>query len=911
MWLCLYLLASSVLVSSEFARLRQKNILLYSSRRRRDVDSSSYDDFTNRIVGFDPSTELANLTIEASLQQSIVEPNALPDVATPNAIPLVFKGVVKNENDIDLGSAEMHFNLFDELQYIRVNDGHEDGSLIGERHLNRLEDFGDDDLIVYRQTVAKRHAKGTCAEPLGLEGSFLRTKDNPGRDKRDVDEEGLQRLRKLGNKSFKNRDCKIKLVADSKFNHFIGEDNPDKTIGYMISVITRADTIFRQTDWLDRRELKDPITGEILEARGFGFTIAKIEVWSDPNKEPYLNETEIMDDENIIEDCQTNNAEPVCRYLKEFAKKVKVEETLENGDKQKMCLAHLFTHTDFPDGILGLAHIGRQKNEAQKNDAMGICANTETDSSGAHLNTALTSTLNWAAKILTDEAELVTTHELGHNWGAYHDDAANKDYANIKDDGKAMNSDDNECMPTRGDGYYVMFRNAVTGEQMNNDKFSICSKVDISRQLGKCVNIGFTETKNQSCGNYKVEGGEECDSGFNTGDANSCCTSTCMFNKNITGVGKPAQCDVKNPLERNCCKECRFQPVGHICRADNQCMDESKCSGLSALCPNSVPKKDGTACTDKDKLPSTCRNIDGRGVCLDVCQRLGMDVCYCDNKDKLEMCHRCCKDRETNLCQPVHRWAVALNKTDISLKEPIIMKNNSVCYVGMCRQMFDENANKNVTRCIVNTGDGLSLGNLLEYFQPAKFKDLVKNNITGAIMIFSLMLWVPTSMFICYVDRKRREHNEKNRFQWPDYMSSFSYTYPNINPDILPQFSAQTNFHQSPNQSYALKVMAHLEEHINRGNIGIPSKEGLPSETDFLPGRLSDQNNMNKSSNNNKPIGKATSEESAEPLIDSNVSNRRKVIQKGIGAQMSWLESESKRAQNSSLQHQISKETSL
>jgi hypothetical protein len=30
---------------------------------------------------------------------------------------------------------------------------------------------------------------------------------------------------------------------------------------------------------------------------------------------------------------------------------------------------------------------------------------------------------------------------------------------------------------------------------------------------------------------------------------------------------------------------------------------------------------------------------------------------------------------------------------------------------------------------------------------------------------------VPTSMFICYVDRKRREHNEKNRFQWVDYMS--------------------------------------------------------------------------------------------------------------------------------------------
>ena len=70
------------------------------------------------------------------------------------------------------------------------------------------------------------------------------------------------------------------------------------------------------------------------------------------------------------------------------------------------------------------------------------------------------------------------------------------------------------------------------------------------------------------------------------------------------------------------------------------------------------------------------------------------------------------------------------------------MKNNSVCHVGLCQHQFDINENKNITRCIVNIGDTPSLSNILEYFQPEKFKDLVKNNITGAIMIFSLMLWV-------------------------------------------------------------------------------------------------------------------------------------------------------------------------
>ena len=33
----------------------------------------------------------------------------------------------------------------------------------------------------------------------------------------------------------------------------------------------------------------------------------------------------------------------------------------------------------------------------------------------------MTTTLNWGKPILSTEAELVTVHELGHNWGANHD----------------------------------------------------------------------------------------------------------------------------------------------------------------------------------------------------------------------------------------------------------------------------------------------------------------------------------------------------------------------------------------------------------------------------------------------------------------------------------------------------------
>ena len=45
-----------------------------------------------------------------------------------------------------------------------------------------------------------------------------------------------------------------------------------------------------------------------------------------------------------------------------------------------------------------------------------------------HLNTGLTSTVNWGKRILTTEADLVTAHELGHNFGADHDDNTEQEF---------------------------------------------------------------------------------------------------------------------------------------------------------------------------------------------------------------------------------------------------------------------------------------------------------------------------------------------------------------------------------------------------------------------------------------------------------------------------------------------------
>ena len=134
---------------------------------------------------------------------------------------------------------------------------------------------------------------------------------------------------------------------------------------------------------------------------------------------------------------------------------------------------------------------------------MGICAG-ERDKYNAYLNTALTTTLNWDTKILTAEADLVTAHELGHNWGAGHDNDPKEDY----------NPSEYQCEPGPPNGKYIMYRNAVSGIFQNNKKFSPCSKFDVLSKLLACGRSSFEMLNEDKCGNYKVNTGEQCDSGI-------------------------------------------------------------------------------------------------------------------------------------------------------------------------------------------------------------------------------------------------------------------------------------------------------------------------------------------------------------------------------------------------------------
>ena len=72
-----------------------------------------------------------------------------------------------------------------------------------------------------------------------------------------------------------------------------------------------------------------------------------------------------------------------------------------------------------------------------------------------------------------------------------------------------------------------MFASATSGDRHNNNKFSHCSKSNISAVLdaitdGRKPNC-FTESNGAFCGNKIVEEGEECDCGFDDHECDEQC----------------------------------------------------------------------------------------------------------------------------------------------------------------------------------------------------------------------------------------------------------------------------------------------------------------------------------------------------------------------------------------------------
>ncbi|XP_075230695.1 ADAM 17-like protease Tace isoform X2 [Lycorma delicatula] len=475
--------------------------------------------------------------------------------------------------------------------------------------------------------------------------------------------------------------CPLLLVADYRFYQEMGGSNTKTTINYLISLIDRVHKIYNDTTWQDRQE-QDGF-------KGMGFVIKKIVVHSEPTRvrggEAHYNMVrEKWDVRNLLE-----------VFSREYSHK-------------DFCLAHLFTDLKFEGGILGLAYVGSPR----RNSVGGICT-PEYFKNGytLYLNSGLSSSRNhYGQRVITREADLVTAHEFGHNWGSEHD------------------PDIPECSPSASQGgSYLMYTYSVSGYDVNNKRFSPCSLRSIRKVLqaksGRC----FSEPEESFCGNLRVEGDEECDAGLlGTEDNDACCDKVCKLRRNQGAV-----CSDKNSP---CCLNCQFMAVGMKCR-DAQyatCEQESRCTGTSSECPRSPPMSDGTACLERGQ----CRG----GKCVPYCETQGLQSCMCDII--ADACKRCCRMNLNDTCFPV---------------DPLdILPDGTPCIQGFCNKGICEKTIQDVVERFWDIIEDININKVLLF---------LRDNVVGTVILVTAMIWVPASCVISYFDRRRLRREEK-RSKW-------------------------------------------------------------------------------------------------------------------------------------------------
>uniref|UniRef100_A0A8D1Q370 Disintegrin and metalloproteinase domain-containing protein 17 n=1 Tax=Sus scrofa TaxID=9823 RepID=A0A8D1Q370_PIG len=324
--------------------------------------------------------------------------------------------------------------------------------------------------------------------------------------------------------------------------------------------------------------------------------------------------------------------------------------------------------------------------------------------------------------LLTKEADLVTTHELGHNFGAEHDP-----------DGLA------ECAPNEDQGgKYVMYPIAVSGDHENNKMFSNCSKQSIYKTIESKAQECFQERSNKVCGNSRVDEGEECDPGIMYLNNDTCCNSDCTLRPGV-------QCSDRNSP---CCKNCQFETAQKKCQEaiNATCKGVSYCTGNSSECPPPGNAEDDTVCLDLGR----CKD----GKCVPFCEReQRLESCACNETD--HSCKVCCR-APSGRCLPY---------VDAEQKN-LFLRKGKPCTVGFC----DMNG-----KCEKRVQDVIErFWEFIDKLSINTFGKFLADNIVGSVLVFSLMLWIPVSILVHCVDKKLDKQYESLSLLHPSNVEMLS-----------------------------------------------------------------------------------------------------------------------------------------
>eukprot|EP00730_Choanoeca_flexa_P014046 TRINITY_DN5994_c0_g1_i1.p1 TRINITY_DN5994_c0_g1~~TRINITY_DN5994_c0_g1_i1.p1 ORF type:complete len:1038 (+),score=218.04 TRINITY_DN5994_c0_g1_i1:223-3336(+) len=533
--------------------------------------------------------------------------------------------------------------------------------------------------------------------------------------------------------------CLMTVVADSRLYQFFESSAADVT-AHMMRHVEESSRIFRATNF-----------GGVT---GLGLAVRRV----------------IIEDNAATDPFRERSTWKVGEMLEQFSFSYTFDQS---------CLAHLFTRVDFVGGTLGLAWVG----SPEANRQGGLCHKN----ANQYLNTGLTTNINFGNNVPFATTALVTAHEIGHNWGAAHDERAPCTVSN-----------------TDPEGNYLMYAIAVDGSKPNNNQLSPCSISSISAVIqskGDCFSI----PPEGICGNRRLEragqdgkNGTEDDEVCDAGQGDSCCSSSCKFLNSAT-------C---SPANNACCNQntCRgFEDaLKHTCfqsfAFDEQCRSDAYCVNPdSPFCEVSQPKPIGTPCGNGGRCTNT--NDDPLTRCTSFCARFGGVACDCSDDDE---CRTCCKhDPEAdcgnvngtcgcpfrataNTCVkasavlgtlrtdrpglPITCYQDQENDTNTHYSEADNPKLDPTCVDtedSKCQRILNKLSGTSCSIGVCNSngvcetpetgvarfGDGI--GSL----SVNAISEWARENIVGAVMLATFIVWLPICICIARYDHNQRKIN--------------------------------------------------------------------------------------------------------------------------------------------------------
>ncbi|CAF0705583.1 unnamed protein product [Brachionus calyciflorus] len=506
----------------------------------------------------------------------------------------------------------------------------------------------------------------------------------------------IRKKRQSTNTEPRRNRCNLALVADHKFYREIGNSNDRLTTAYLMNIIASVNGIYTTTKFNIEEDTDSPLN------TNYGFSIEKIIIHKEPSLSDNYNSANSSSDSEVI--------------LDQFGEE----------DWSSYCLAHLFTYKVLNNGVLGLAYVG----SPHKNNVGGMCSEIgwSRKTSRLSVNTGLSSYKSSSSnqgRLLQKEAELVTAHEFGHNWGSEHDPRKL------------------ECTPSSSDGgYYIMYPYSNSGNEINNNRFSSCSINYISEVL-KARSDCLKPESTAFCGNDRVEPGEECDGGMKGREGlDPCCDYNCKLRPN-------SECSDNNHY---CCQGCKIAPQNYKCYSSSnffECFnDYSFCDGVSKDCPSPSQRPKDYPCNSYDK--GKCNE---NGQCNSLCRQMDKhyEQCKCSNKE--EKCMVCCRDAFANssVCKPIHNIFPQVSLTYLSEGRPCL---EGICEKNICQPKIKDHMRR--------------LWKIIEKGSISAFVEFARRNIVAAVIVISLAIWIPLSCCIhfCHDKRIKSEYQQMIRREY-------------------------------------------------------------------------------------------------------------------------------------------------